>query len=115
MTYRIDQKIGKYIYVYEVQSYWDSQKKQARQKQKYISKKDSITGKISTPRKGFTPRIVRDYGHIYLLFNLANRIGLTKVLKEVFSELSEEILYLCFGILQALEVTDKDFFKHYYR
>jgi len=87
MSYRINQKIGNNVYVYEVESYWDRGKKQPRQKRKYIGKKDPITGEISTPRKGFTPRMARDYGHIYLLVHMANRIGLPEVLKESFPEL----------------------------
>lgn len=109
MTYKIDQKIGKNVYVYEVESYWDKQKKQARQKRKYIGKKDTKTGEISTPRKGFTPRMARDYGHIYLLLNLANRIGLYQVLKESFGQLWQEMLYLC--LYQVLEAKPLYLFK----
>lgn len=71
MSYRINQKIGNNVYVYEVESYWDPEKKQPRQKRKYIGKKDPVTGEVSTPRKGFTPRMARDYGHIYLLEHMS--------------------------------------------
>jgi len=32
MSYTVEQKIGNNIYVYEVESYWDPQKKQPRQR-----------------------------------------------------------------------------------
>ena len=36
MSFLVEQKIGKHIYVYETQSYWDKDKKQSRQKRRYI-------------------------------------------------------------------------------
>lgn len=101
MSYRINQRIGKHVYVYEAESYWDPEKKQPRQKRKYIGKKDPVTGEVSTPRKGFTPRMARDYGHIYLLCHMARRIGLPEVLKDAFPEVSEELLFL--SLYQVLE------------
>jgi len=58
-----------------VESYWDPEKKQPRQRRKYIGEKDPVTGKISIPRKGFTPRMAKDYGHIYLLLHMARLIN----------------------------------------
>ena len=101
MSYTVEQKIGNNIYVYEVESYWDPQKKQPRQRRRYIGKKDPVTGEVVTPRKGFTPRIARDYGHVYLLEHLGRRIGLYDTLKEAFSELFREIFYL--SLYQLLE------------
>jgi hypothetical protein len=46
MSYTVDQKIGKYIYVYEGESYWDPQKKQPRQKRRYLGKRDAQSGAI---------------------------------------------------------------------
>ena len=40
MAFTIEQKIGKHVYMYEVESRWDPEKKQARQKRKYLGKKD---------------------------------------------------------------------------
>lgn len=109
MTFRIDQKIGKHVYVYEVESYWDPQKKQPRQKRNYIGKKDPVTGQVSTPRKGFKPRTSRDYGHIHLLLHLARRIGLPEVLRESFPEVYQEILFL--NLFQVLEAKPLYLFK----
>lgn len=96
MSYTVDQKIGKYIYVYEVESYWDPQKKQPRQKRRYLGKRDAQSGEILTPYKGITPRAARDYGQIYLLEKLAERIGLLSVLRKVFPEEAEVLAQLAF-------------------
>lgn len=109
MSYIIQQKIGKYIYIYEVESYWDKAKKQPRQKRKYVGKKDPDTGEIITVRKGFVPRTARDFGHIYLSLQLAQRIGLTALLKEVFPTLFKEVLYL--SLFQVLESKPLYLFK----
>jgi len=68
MSYTIEQKIGRHIYVYEVESYWDSEKRQPRQRRRYLGKKDPDTGEVITPRKSKRlPRLSRDFGHVYLL------------------------------------------------
>src|ERR671925_164541 len=38
-SYTIEQKIGNHTYLYEVESYWDPEKKQPRQRRKYLGKK----------------------------------------------------------------------------
>ena len=96
MSYRIEQKIGKHIYVYEAQSYWDSDKKQARQKRKYLGKKDPETGEIITPRKSNRPKLSKDLGHVYLLERIAKKIGLKDVLEEVFGDQAKDILNLAY-------------------
>jgi hypothetical protein len=94
MPYRVNQKIGNHVYVYEVESYWDPAKKQPRQRRRYLGRMDPQTGEILHPHQGFTPRAARDFGHIYLTLNIVNRIGLSEVLKEVFPDLYQELLYL---------------------
>jgi len=49
--YRVEQKINGQIYVYEVTSYWDSEKKQPRQKRVYLGRKDETTGEIIDTRR----------------------------------------------------------------
>jgi len=96
MAYIIEQRIGRHIYVYEVQSYWDSEKKQPRQKRKYLGKKDPETGEVITPRKSNLPRLSKDFGHVYLLERVAKKIGLKDVLEEVFGKQAEDILNLAY-------------------
>jgi transposase len=101
MSYIIEQKIGNAIYLYEVESYWNAQKKQPRQRRRYIGKKDPQTGQIVTPRKSIFPKMARDYGHIYLLNRLSQTIGLTSCLKSAFPESWQILLHLAF--FQVLE------------
>jgi len=46
MSFIINQKVGKNVYVYECESYWDKEKKQPRQRRKFLGKRDKITGEI---------------------------------------------------------------------
>ncbi len=94
MTYQVEQKIGKHIYLYEAEGYWDSKKKQARQKRRYIGKKESATGNIVTPRKSFKPKLVQDYGHLYLVKYLCRKLGLEKSVKSTFRNYGDELLTL---------------------
>ena len=50
MSYLVDQKVGKHIYVYEATSYYDKEKRQARQKRKIIGKRDPETNEIIPTR-----------------------------------------------------------------
>jgi transposase len=96
MSYIIEQRIGKQSYLYEVKSYWDREKKQPRQKRKYIGKKDPETGKVFRPQTRNIPRLCQDYGQIYLLQTIADRVGLTPVLKQTFPEDYRILLALAF-------------------
>ena len=42
MAYTVRQKIKDRIYLYEVESYWDKEKKQSRQKRKYLGPEERI-------------------------------------------------------------------------
>ena len=93
MSYTVEQKVGNYIYVYNVESYWDKQKKQPRQTKTYLGKKDPETGKIISTQKEYN---CWDYGNIYFLNAVSEHIGLTEILKSVFPESWQEILYCAF-------------------
>jgi len=51
MSFQVKQKIRGKIYVYEAEGVWDKDKKQARQKRKYIGVLNEKTGEIENPRK----------------------------------------------------------------
>jgi hypothetical protein len=53
-------------------------------------------GEIITFHKGITSRAARDYGQIYSLEKLAERIGLLSVLRKVFPEEAEALAQLAF-------------------
>lgn len=95
MSYIIEKAVGNNIYLYEVTSFWDPQKKQSRQKRTYLGKKDPETGQPVRPRST-RPRLSKDYGNVYLLQRLADRIGLSHLLKQVFPDDYHTILALAF-------------------
>lgn len=100
MSYIIEQKIKGHVYLYEVQSYWDPVKKQARQRRKYVGKKDQTQAAV-TARKLPVVAAAADYGHLYLLKQIASSIGLVKAIQKSFPhELADALLSLaCFQIL----------------
>ena len=94
MSYRVEQKIGNHIYVYEATGYWDPEKKQTRQKRIYIGKKDPVTGEVIPARKPAKPKISRDFGNIWLLKELARTCGLDTHLQRTFGDEAIDILNL---------------------
>ena len=94
MGYQVEQKIKGKIYVYQVESYWDSEKKQSRQRRTYLGRKDEKTGNICCTTKASLPKSSRSVGGVYLLKKLIESLELNKVLKEVFGEGYERLLYL---------------------
>lgn len=86
MSYIIKQKIKGEIYLYEATSYWDSKKNQARQKRIYLGKQDEVSGEAITPRKLPIVESALEYGHIYLLNQIINNIGLAKALSTSFDD-----------------------------
>jgi hypothetical protein len=103
MSYIIEQKIKGRIYLYEVESYWDPQKKQARQRRKYLGKKDPETQEVVTPRKLPTVSSCSEFGALYLLKTLSDSIGLTEVVHKAFgSHIAKELLSLSlFTVLEG--------------
>jgi transposase len=95
MSYIIEKRVGNSTYLYETTSYWDSEKKQPRQKRVYLGKKDPQTGEAVRPRQRL-PRLSKDYGNVYLLQHMADRIGLSPLLKRVFPADYRTLLALMF-------------------
>ncbi|MFZ2654627.1 MAG: hypothetical protein WAX69_06885, partial [Victivallales bacterium] len=87
MSYKVEQKIGGKIYVYEATNHWDRKKKQSRQTRKYIGVKDAGTGEVSTPRKNrWGVRMSMDAGAVHVLTRTAAEMGLGKTLEEAFGK-----------------------------
>lgn len=94
MSYIIEQKIKGRIYLYEVESYWDSEKKQPRQRRKYLGrKKDEFRPEISKNLSSITVAI---FGDTFLLQSVSERLGLPKLLEKVFPSHVKEILALAY-------------------
>lgn len=101
MSYLVDQKVGNHIYVYQVISYYDKEKKQARQKRKILGKRDPETNEI-IPTRGNETRNANsslDLGHTYFLNENAKKLSLDKLLKKHFGEDYSKILSLVYYIL----------------
>ncbi len=94
MSYIVEQKINGRIYLYEVESYWDKEKKQPRQKRTYIGPKNRKNK--SKLKQKESALMSKNYGNIFLLEFVSNQIGLTKILKSVFPEAYNEIFALCY-------------------
>jgi len=87
MTYLYKQKIKNSYYVYEIKSHWDKDKKQPRQKRRYLGKVDEKTGEIIPPCRNLQDikiKSCKDFGNIYLLNEIINEIDLKDTLKEHF-------------------------------
>ncbi len=108
--YQIHQKNKKtgVTYVYEATSYWDKDKKQARNKQVCVGKLDPETGEF-IPSKRLDPKqaAARDphvtvttkiVGPSLLLDNITDELGLDKILKKCFPETYKQILCMAYYI-----------------
>jgi len=104
MAYIVEQQKGKSIYVYKVESYWDRDKQQPRQRRVYLGKKETPDGPLLTKRSFYLPplRTSLDYGHVYLLRQLADRLGLVDVLASIFTTQAELLL-----LLAMYEITEE--------
>jgi len=94
MSYIVEQKIKGRIYLYEVESYWDSKLKQPRQKRKYLGrKKDDYQQSIKKTLEDISVKIL---GDVYLLQTIAQRLNLEQILKQVFPLQYKEILAMAY-------------------
>ena len=93
MSFQIEQKVGKHIYFYEVESYWDKEKKQPRQKRTYLGKKDPETGELVSTQRGYRSL---DYGPFYFLNEISKKTDMQLLLKQVFPDTWAEILHCVF-------------------
>jgi len=105
MKHIVEQKKGSSIYVYEIESYWDSEKKQPRQRRLYLGKKKTADGPLIPKRVAATtvPRLCCDFGNVYLLREIAKRIGLVDVLRQALPDDAELLL-----LLAMYEVIEED-------
>ena len=93
MSYIVEQEIKGNIYLYEVTSYWDKAMKQSRQKRKYIGRKKQ------NKKKKFLKDaeiIHKKYGNVFLLQQITQKLGLDKILEQVFPDDFKDILSLSF-------------------
>ncbi len=94
MAYTVEQKIKGKIYLYKVESYWDKDKKQPRQKRTYIGPKWK-QNKAKIKQKG-SDLVTKNYGNILLLKYLSDKLGLTEILRNIFPDNYLEIFGLAY-------------------
>ena len=85
MTYQIEQKIGRHIYIYDVESYWDKNKKQSRQTRKYVGRKNIETGEL-IPKKCKTEQLkmVYDFGVTFFIEHIIQECKIGDCIDEIF-------------------------------
>lgn len=91
MSYKVEQKVGNNIYVYEATNYWDKDKKQSRQKRVYLGRKNLETGELIPTKKQSTPKSVRDCGESILINNIFSELNLSSLLSKHFGKDAESI------------------------
>lgn len=84
MSYTVVQKINNNYYLYEVTAVWDPEKKNSRQKRKYIGKCDEKGNLIKT-KDSQAPRI-KELGKPYLMYQVANHMGLREKLVDAIGD-----------------------------
>lgn len=108
MSYQIkrtNKKTG-IIYIYEVEAYWDKERRQPRNKQICIGKQDPLTGEF-IPSKRLSPEqaAVRDpkvtasaeiVGPLIILDTISERLGLLKLLRACFPNKYNQILTMVY-------------------
>jgi transposase len=92
MSYIVKQKIGEGIYAYEVQSYWDSNKKQARQKRRYLGIWDESNGQIIPKESMKDIKTTKSFGSVYFLETISKEIDLRTKLVDAFGKDGDSIL-----------------------
>ena len=90
MSYIVERNINGNIYQYEVESYWDKEKKQPRQRSKYLGPKEKAETKKL--KKALSQLVSKNYGNIFLLQEIAKSTGLYDVLKDCYPDNYNEIL-----------------------
>jgi len=90
MSYVVERKVNGNIYRYEIESYWDKDKKQPRQRCKYLGPKEKAETKKL--KKALGQLVSKSYGNIYLLEEISKSIGLHEVLKKCYPDAYMEIL-----------------------
>ena len=94
MSYTVVQKIRGKHYLYEVDGYWDKEKKQARQKRRYIGRCDEDGNLIEKKLSQREVSVSKTFGPAYMLLEIAGQTGLYDKLVSAFGERADIITAL---------------------
>jgi hypothetical protein len=94
MSYQVRQRIRGKIYVYEAEGFWDKEKRQARQKRRYLGVLNEATGEIENPRKEkWGKRTSLTSGVIHAAEKCSVENGLMELLEESFGGCDGEKIF----------------------
>jgi transposase len=99
MSYIVKQKIRGRTYAYEAENYWDPEKKQSRQKRRYLGVWDESTGQILPKTSERDVKTTKSFGPAYLLNTMSDEIQLKKKLNNSFGKDGDLILALAMSKL----------------
>ena len=99
MTYLVKQKIHGRTYAYEAENYWDPEKKQSRQKRRYLGVWDEATGQVIPKTSERDVKTTKSFGPAYLLDSVGDEIKLRKKLSEAFGKDGDSILAIAMSKL----------------
>ena len=99
MTYIVKQKIHGRTYAYEAKNYWDPEKKQSRQKRRYLGVWDEATGQVIPKTAERDVKTTKSFGPVYLLDSVGDEIKLRKKLSEAFGKDGDSILAIAMSKL----------------
>jgi len=99
MTYLVKQKIRGRIYAYEAENFWDPEKKQSRQKRRYLGVWDEATGQIIPKTAERDVKTAKSFGSAYLLNSISDEVQLRKKLAESFGKDGDLILTIAMSKL----------------
>jgi transposase len=110
MSYTVARKVNGNIYLYETESYWDKEKKQPRQRSKYLGPKEKADTKKL--KKAMSRLVSKNYGDIFLLEEISKSIGLHDVVKDCYPDDYQEILANSFYEIIG---ESKNYLFHYFQ
>ena len=106
MAFTIRKKTKSGTYVYSVESYWDKEKGQPRQRSVYLGKEEA-DGTIKSVRKSSAvqnPSIVKEFGAVAAARHIAEDQGIVAALRGAFGEEAAETIFLLSVFLIAEEL-----------
>lgn len=94
MSYIVKQPIKGKIYLYKVESYWDKNKKQPRQKRTYLGPENKTEKTVIKSK--VTNIVSKNYGNIFFFEKIIQKIGLDTIIKNCYPDIYNEIFALIY-------------------
>lgn len=97
MSFIVKQKIDGHVYAYEAESYWDPEKKQPRQRRRYLGVWDEKEGTIKKKEAQRDVRKTKEFGSAYLLHSISKEMSIAKKLEDSLGDDGRAVLALAFA------------------